>query len=389
MPKNRFQNYYYFSSLFFAMAFIVVLTIKMIFAWNPPTAGAPGPSGQTLYSDTNHNIGIGTLYPNSKLEIFSTSSDSILELSRGPETTTSTIFKIGTDSAFIIQNQSTDMFAIKNGNVGINTTNPNEKLTVEGVLSIKESDIAPSTTSGYGKLYTKPLDNYTKLLLHMDGDNNSTMFIDSSLTPKTVTVYGNTVIDRARSKLGVASAYFDGTEDYLSIPDSEDWNFGSGDFTIDGWINLNNTSGAQDIVAQYTDANNRMQFYNTSGTLNMNFLVGGVYIANYYTTDPVLSAGTWHHIAFIRNGSNAYIFLDGVSQLLSSLATFGTKDMGNYSGDLTIGNINLASYLNGYLDELRVSKGVARWTANFTPPTSQYSASGLFFKSSSGEEIQL
>jgi len=51
------------------------------------------------------------------------------------------------------------MFAIKNGNVGINTTNPNEKLTVEGVLSIKESDIAPSTTSGYGKLYTKPLDN--------------------------------------------------------------------------------------------------------------------------------------------------------------------------------------------------------------------------------------
>jgi len=223
----------------------------------------------------------------------------------------------------------------------------------------------------------------------MDGDNNSTMFIDSSLTPKTVTVYGNTVIDRARSKLGVASAYFDGTEDYLSIPDSEDWNFGSGDFTIDGWINLNNTSGAQDIVAQYTDANNRMQFYNTSGTLNMNFLVGGVYIANYYTTDPVLSAGTWHHIAFIRNGSNAYIFLDGVSQLLSSLATFGTKDMGNYSGDLTIGNINLASYLNGYLDELRVSKGVARWTANFTPPTSQYSASGLFFKSSSGEEIQL
>ena len=136
MPKNRFQNYYYFSSLFFAMAFIVVLTIKMIFAWNPPIAGAPGPSGQTLYSDTNHNIGIGTLYPNSKLEIFSTSSDSILELSRGPGTTTSTIFKVGADTAFVIQNQSTDMFAIKNGNVGINTTNPNEKLTIDGSISV-------------------------------------------------------------------------------------------------------------------------------------------------------------------------------------------------------------------------------------------------------------
>ena len=388
MPKNRFQNYYYFSSLFFAMAFIVVLTIKMIFAWNPPIAGAPGPSGQTLYSDTNHNIGIGTLYPNSKLEIFSTSSDSILELSRGPETTTSTIFKIGTDSAFIIQNQSTDMFAIKNGNVGINTTNPNEKLTVEGVLSIKESDIAPSTTSGYGKLYTKPLDNYTKLLLHMDGDNNSTMFIDSSLTPKTVTVYGNTVIDRARSKLGVASAYFDGTEDYLSIPDSEDWNFGSGDFTIDGWVNVADTNSFSSIFQQYVADNNEFK-------LAVTHIGGGVYALHFginsgetFSIYDTNSFGTgWHHAAVVRNGNTFTIYRDGVS--VASASYSGA--MPNLNSSPWIGRLlsNVDYWTNGYLDELCVSKGIARWTSDFTPPASQYSASGLFFKSSSGEEIQL
>jgi len=372
------------------MAFIVVLTIKMIFAWNPPTAGAPGPSGQTLYSDTNHNIGIGTLYPNSKLEIFSTSSDSILELSRGPGTTTSTIFKVGADTAFVIQNQSTDMFAIKNGNVGINTTNPNEKLTIDGSISVQELSSAPSETSGYGKIYAIEgiggLDSYTKLLLHADGTGAS--FTDSSASAKTITANGDATQSSTQSKFGGKSAYFDGTGDYLSIPDSEDWNFGSGDFTIDGWVNLANTNSFGSIFQQYVADNNEFK-------LAVTHIGGGVYALHFginsgetFSIYDTNSFGTgWHHAAVVRNGNTFTIYRDGVS--VASASYSGA--MPNLNSSPWIGRLlsNVDYWTNSYLDELRVSKGIARWTSDFTPPTSQYSASGLFFKSSSGEEIQL
>jgi hypothetical protein len=125
----------------------------LAFSWNPPTSGAPSPAGQTLYSDTNRNIGIGTLFPGAKLEIYSTSSDSILKLSRGPSSTTSTLFKLGTDSAFVINSNGADRLTISsNGNVGIGTTTPSQKLTVAGTIEstsggIKFPDNTTQTTA--------------------------------------------------------------------------------------------------------------------------------------------------------------------------------------------------------------------------------------------------
>ena len=79
----------------------------------------------------------------------------------------------------------------------------------------------------------------TLLLLHCNGADTSTTFIDSSRSHKTVTPNGNSQIDTAQSKFGGASSLFDGTGDYLSVPDSEDWNFGTGSFTFDFWVRFN------------------------------------------------------------------------------------------------------------------------------------------------------
>ncbi|MFZ2188264.1 MAG: LamG-like jellyroll fold domain-containing protein [Candidatus Moraniibacteriota bacterium] len=127
-----------------------------------------------------------------------------------------------------------------NGNIGIGTTSPNEKLTISGVLAMSESADAPDATTGFGKLYAKigttAIDIYTKFLLHMDGVVNS--FIDSEITQKTVTANGDATQSASQSKFGGKGGYFDGTGDYLSTPDSNDFDFADGDFTVDGWVRV-------------------------------------------------------------------------------------------------------------------------------------------------------
>jgi len=394
MNKIHRDKNYFIPAIIFGVAFITTLTIKLIFAWNPPTSGAPNPAGQTLYADSNSNIGIGVLSPGAKLEVFSTSSDSIIKLSRGPGSTTSTIFKIGTDSAFVIQNQSTNAFTIKNGNIGINTTNPNEKLTIDGSISVQELSSAPSTSAGYGKIYAKAgiggNDTYTKLLLHKDGTNGSATFTDSSSSGKsvtangdvkikdgigkTITPNGNAQISTAQAKFSGASTYFDGSGDYLSIPDSDDWDFNA-DFTIDTWINFNAlpTTNAK-IAGNSNDAANPVGWYliKNAGNTGWQFDVAtspGFWAFQVTGSSAAISTGSWYHLAIVRSGTSVKMYLDG-TEIGSSTSNFSVIS----SAALTIGGEpDYGKYVNAYLDEFRVSKGVARWTSNFTPPTSEYS----------------
>lgn len=222
------------------------------------------------------------------------------------------------------------------------------------------------------------IDEYTKLMLHMDGADASTTFTDSELTPKTVTANGNAQIDTAQSKFGGASGLFDGTGDYLSIPDSTDFDFGTGDFTIDFWIRPATNPAASGYGGLISTDNaaggsNGWEVW-ISNTRIVTFSMSGAGTA--LLESAALTANVWTHIAVVRNGTGA----SGLTLYINGTA------VDTYTGNVTINDGNLGMVLgriyttffaghtyNGYMDEVRLSKGIARWTTDFTPPAEAYS----------------
>lgn len=205
------------------------------------------------------------------------------------------------------------------------------------------------------------------LLLHCDGSDASTTFTDNSLSSKSVTANGNAQVDTAQSKFGTGSCLLDGSGDYLSILDSPDWDFGTGDFTIDFWFR----PSAFDNGSSYTffDRNTQGDFSLRRRTTNtVAFYAEGVELDFDYTWTP--DTNQWYHVAVTRNGTNLRLFINGVNvgnTLTSSNDIQGTAD-------LEIGRANSnTEYLNGWIDEFRIIKGRAVWTDNFTPPILAYS----------------
>ena len=224
------------------------------------------------------------------------------------------------------------------------------------------------------------IDAYTKLMLHMDGSNGSVTFTDSSPSPKTVNPQATAQISTAQSVFGGASGLFDGNSDYLAIADSDDWQFDSGNgspFTVDFRVRFNSVSGTQPIYSQILVGGNFHFIFYSAGVLYFGARDSASY--KVYISCPFTpSTNTWYHIALVRvdaTNSDAgwRMFVDGDSKTLSLVAGSYGGFIPNINGFLYIG-INPAAdtYLNGYLDELRISKGIARWTGNFTPPAEAY-----------------
>lgn len=219
-------------------------------------------------------------------------------------------------------------------------------------------------------------DTFTKLLLHMSGVGSSTTFIDSRSTgsPNICTAAGNTQIDTSQSKFGGSSGLFDGNGDYISIPDSADWDL-TGDFTIDCWIRLSaigkehtmcaRVGGGNAEILMRIDGSNRLDCFIRSGT------GGGAILGRLQPTDTH-TTGVWYHIAYVRSGSNFYLFRNGVQLATTTSATAG----GNTAFALSVGgrSDSAPDSVTGWLDEFRLSKGIARWTGAFTPPVAPYGA---------------
>lgn len=200
----------------------------------------------------------------------------------------------------------------------------------------------------------------------MNGADASTTFTDSELTPtKSVTAVGNAQIDTAQSKFGGACGLLDGSGDYLTVGDHADWDFGTGDFTIDMWVRFNALGSDRAII----DVNNGETVgvwlkWTTSNVLRVKVAS----TTRDFTWSP--STNTWYHVAVTRSGTNLRAFVGG-TQIGTTLTDSG--DITGGTVGVTIGAQNGGSNaLNGWLDEVRISKGIARWTANFTPPTSEY-----------------
>lgn len=207
------------------------------------------------------------------------------------------------------------------------------------------------------------VDSYTKLLLSMNGIDASTYFEDSGVTGHTVTAVGNAQLDTDFKKFGSASGMFDGTGDYLTIPAHTDFDFSGGVWTIDAWIYYTGAGTANFIYAQ-TLGLNAVELAVTStkkAYLLLNFSdIFQIVLDSGINQVPL---NTWTHITAVENGDNYYLFINGVLKA----STSNSHRLTNVAINISIGK-----YYNGWLDELRVSKGIARWTANFTPPTNEY-----------------
>jgi hypothetical protein len=205
--------------------------------------------------------------------------------------------------------------------------------------------------------------NQVSLLLHGNGTNGSTTITDNSPSPKTVTAVGNAQISTAQSKFGGASIAFDGTGDYLDIVSSSVFDFNSNDFTVEWWQKLSSTTTRYSILNWKTGDS----LLSVGNGIFQLFISGGLNIAGNtgvtFTTD-------WQHIAFARSSGVVTFYLDGISKS-NNLA----NTMPGYvfpSSGIEIGKASSTSNLNGYIDEFRITKGVARYTANFTPPTAPF-----------------
>jgi hypothetical protein len=215
-------------------------------------------------------------------------------------------------------------------------------------------------------------DSHTKLLLHNDGTNGSTNITDEM--GKNLTAVGDAHIDTDEKKFGTASASFDGIGDYLTVTNSTDFDFGSEDFTIDGWFYFNvNNVGYQILIDRrsnsdgtgwllYLETNNAISFLSASASGWDNFVISN--------SEVVPATGVWMHLAVVRHGDVFTIYQNGIA--LKS-GTY-TGSIGAQTEDLTIGSGHASpgAGFNGYIDELRISKGIAKWTANFTPLAAPY-----------------
>jgi hypothetical protein len=224
-------------------------------------------------------------------------------------------------------------------------------------------------------------DANTKLLLHMDGTNGSSSFTDNSASGHTVTANGSASIVTSQSKFGGASGNFDGAGDYLQVGASADFVFGSGDFTIDTWIKIQSNDGYHDrIISNGPDgAAGGWQFIVNSGSHALCFGNSPCSVASASTN---LHDNAWHHVAVVRSGTTLRLFVDGNQEASVTDATNYSRNAALIMGAYYDAPNDSGNYLGG-MDELRVSKGIARWTANFTPPSTPYGA-GINFNDFNG-----
>lgn len=211
--------------------------------------------------------------------------------------------------------------------------------------------------------------NQRTLLLHCNGPNASTVITDNSTFNRTVTAVGNAQISTAQSKWGGAALLLDGTGDYLSVPDSTSWAYGAGNLTNEAWVWLDPTWGSQGAIFSQRLNNSvnapfwfgitaarMLRLIAASSTSTVLFDISGA---------TALSTSTWHYVAVVRNGATWTVYLNAASEATTSNA--GT--LYDSTDALTIGGDTNANYFKGYIDDVRLAKGVADTIAL---PTEQF-----------------
>ena len=231
----------------------------------------------------------------------------------------------------------------------------------------------------------------TKLLIHSNlstslgsGSTTFTDSSDSSHSPAGTNVYHSTLYNVAEStvltpalawpasgkEFASYGAYFDGTGDYLSIADHGEFDF-TGTWTIDFWVRAESIANYDGIISFDLSSSTDVTIgFGTDSKIHLFSNAGGG--TSVVDSSDTISVNTWYHVAISRDGTTTRFFLGGV---LKDSDTSWNGTWSTASGGVEIGRFYAGTdekYFNGYIDVVRISNGIARWTANFTPPTKLY-----------------
>ncbi len=218
-------------------------------------------------------------------------------------------------------------------------------------------------------------DAFTKILLHMDGSNGGTTFTDVNAGGSAHTWSPvNATTSTANKEFGTAALLTAGG--YITTPDSSDFTLGSGDWTFDFWMNCNGTTGSVGLAGQADAVGNLASI---PFIINRSAGIGVIQVqvatpssqSSFQSTTSFSGTSTWNHFALIRNGTALRLYVNGTLEASGSISGALNDSSSNFS----IGRIGAGAGFGAssvLFDEVRLSVGIARWTANFTPPIAQY-----------------
>ncbi len=196
--------------------------------------------------------------------------------------------------------------------------------------------------------------------------NLSALQVATERSGKTVTRYQNPVTDTAIKKFGTSSLILDGTEDYVGVASNNDFGFGTGDFTVEGFFYFDTVTGVRSLFDFRSGADTDVGLY-----LNVDAGVPKVYIngATVLTGSTTLTTSTWYHVAVSRTGTTMKIFVNGTEEATGTVST----DLATAKPFLIGTKWNAsAEFLDGNIDEVRITKGLGRYTSSFGAVSSAF-----------------
>jgi len=227
-----------------------------------------------------------------------------------------------------------------------------------------------------------PLDanyNNVSLLLHGNGTNGSTTITDNSPTPKNLTADGTAQIGTAQSKFGGASLFFPSTASSIlesPLQQRSTAQF-SANFTVEFWYYPTNAGAAKSGVGQglfdtrsaVSTTSNGFVIYNSSSNNKIAFFTAG---SNRITSSTSPVNNTWYHVAVTRSNSSIRLFINGTQEGVTYANSADFSDGRLLISGVTDNRTGTNMMFEGYIYDLRITKDVARYTANFTPPTEPF-----------------
>jgi hypothetical protein len=218
---------------------------------------------------------------------------------------------------------------------------------------------------------TAPVTAITNTQLLLNGTNAG---IYDSTAKNVITTAGSAQISTSQSQYGGSSIAFNGSTDYLLLLHNQNLVFGSGNFTMECWIYVTSaalnglyakraTNGTFAGVVWYVSGTNVLTLYMTN--------TGSSWQISGATGATTITQNAWHHVALVRNGSTINMFVDGAVDYTGSF----TGSVFDGGAAVTLGAADAAAAtwpFHGYIDDMRITTGYARYTSAFTPPTASF-----------------